>query len=42
MQAQMAAQQQAAHNQALLKSLNAFTQVDSAHRWDVSLRGHRQ
>ncbi|KAI9636502.1 uncharacterized protein MKK02DRAFT_45206 [Dioszegia hungarica] len=34
MQAQLAAQQQAAHNQALLKSLNAFTHLDSAHRWD--------
>jgi len=34
----MAAQAQAAHNQAILQGLNAFTQLDSnTHRWDVSL-----
>ncbi|WVQ93362.1 hypothetical protein IAU59_000430 [Kwoniella sp. CBS 9459] len=33
--AQLAAQAQAAHNQAILQGLNAFTQLDpNAHRWD--------
>ncbi|WWD21025.1 hypothetical protein CI109_105506 [Kwoniella shandongensis] len=33
--AQMAAQAQAAHNQAILQGLNAFTQLDpNSHRWD--------
>jgi hypothetical protein len=34
----MAAQAQAAHNQAILQGLNAFTQLDvNTHRWDVSV-----
>ncbi|WVR09191.1 hypothetical protein IAU60_006253 [Kwoniella sp. DSM 27419] len=35
MAAQLAAQAQAAHNQAILQGLNAFTQLDpNSHRWD--------
>jgi hypothetical protein len=37
--AAMVLQAQAAHNQAILQGLSAFTQFDpNAHRWDVSLR----
>ena len=36
--AQAMAQAKAAHNQAILQGLNAFTQLDpNAHRWAVSL-----
>lgn len=35
--AQLAAQAQAAHNQAIIQGLNAFTQLDpNVHRWAVS------
>ena len=34
--AQLVAQAHAAHNQEILKGLNAFTQLGTDHRWDVS------
>lgn len=38
--AALAVQAQAAHNQAILQGLSAFTQLDpNAHRWDVSVSG---